>query len=386
MSSAAFPYYISPKPGELRARPAEPLTIEPAPRHGLDSPDRYYADEDLQSAVNTALLLGQPLLLTGRPGCGKTQLGKAVAYALGYRHFKFDTKSTSQAKDLFYLFDVVGRFQAHHFGESADPRNFIRFHALGLAILLSHPRQDVEKVLPLSKGLGDDEILGSDWGEGCRSVVVIDEVDKAPRDFPNDILNEVEQLSFTIPEMEGYRVPPPQTFRPFVVLTSNSEKQLPDAFLRRCVYYHIQEPKQERLLDIVAARLGPSRFDGAVTVAEGNRFGLDRTDELVKSAVDFFVTLRDGATLQDGSLVTLKKPPGIAELLNWLQALAGMGANRTLRLEAQAPDLIEQSLTVLLKYNEDRETTIGRASDTPKGVLPSRLESLVRRAAEAKPA
>jgi MoxR-like ATPase len=386
MSSAAFPYYISPKPGEVATQPAEPLTIEPAPRHGLDAPDRYFADDDLQSAVNTALLLGQPLLVTGRPGCGKTQLGKAVAYALGYLHFKFDTKSTSQAKDLFYLFDVVGRFQARQVGGSADPRNFIRYQALGLAILLSHRRQDVEKILPLLKGAGDDAILASDWGEGCRSVVVIDEVDKAPRDFPNDILNEVEQLSFTVPEIEGYRVPPPEAYRPFVVLTSNSEKQLPDAFLRRCVYYHIQEPKQERLLEIVSARLGPSRFDGTVGAAMGNRFGLEKTDELVKSAVNFFAMLRDGTTLHDGSLVTLKKPPGIAELLNWLQALVGMGANRTLRLEAQAPGLIEQSLTVLLKYNEDRETAIGRVSDTPQGVLPSRLDNLLRRAAEAEPA
>jgi MoxR-like ATPase len=382
MSSTAFPYYISAKPGELATSPAEPVIIEPAPRYGLDTPDRYFADPDLQSAVNTALLLGQPLLLTGRPGCGKTQLGKAVAYALGYLHFKFDTKSTSQAKDLFYLFDVVGRFQAHQVDGAADPRNFIRYQALGLAILLSHRRQDVEKVLPLLKGVGDDAILAGDWGEGRPSVVVIDEVDKAPRDFPNDILNEIELLSFTVPEIEGYRVPTPEAFRPFVVLTSNSEKQLPDAFLRRCVYYHIQEPNKERLLDIVSARLGPSRFESTVGTAVKNRFGLDATDPLVDSAVNFFTALRDGIALRDGSLVTLKKPPGIAELLNWLQALAGMDANRAVRLEAQTPGLIERSLTVLLKYNEDRETAIGPPAAASGGSLPSRLDELVR-AAEA---
>ncbi len=196
----------------------------------------------------------------------------AVAWALGYKHFKFDTKSTSQAKDLFYLFDVVGRFQARQTDGSADPRNYIRYQALGLAILLSHPRASVEKVLPPLRAddTSDNAILAKDWGEGRRSVVVIDEVDKAPRDFPNDILNEIEQLSFTVAELAGQRVPPPQTLRPFVVFTSNSEKQLPDAFLRRCVYYHIEEPDKDRLLEIVSARLGRGRFDGAVAATISN--------------------------------------------------------------------------------------------------------------------
>jgi len=376
MTSAAFPYYISPNPGEVAKKPDQQLAIEPAPRQGLDNPNRYYADPELQAAVNTALLLGQPLLLTGKPGCGKTQLGNAVAFALGYVHFKFDTKSTSLAKDLFYLFDVVGRFQARQAEGSADPRYFIRYQALGLAILLSHPRQSVEKVLPLIKGdeAGDNAILAADWGEGRRSVVVIDEVDKAPRDFPNDILNEIEQLSFTVPEIDGWRVPPPKTFRPFVVFTSNSEKQLPDAFLRRCVYYHIEEPDKSRILQIVSARLGPGRFDETVGSVTRNRFGLEPRDPLVDSAVNLFMGLRDGST------VALKKPPGIAELLNWLQALVGMGANRAAPLSRQAAGLVEKSLTVLLKYNEDRVATIGRDSTAYNVSVPSQLAELLDKA------
>jgi MoxR-like ATPase len=376
MSITAFPYYVSPVPGEVAKAPERPLIIESAPRHGLDTPDRYYADPDLQSAVNAALLLGQPLLLTGKPGCGKTQLGRAVAYALGYEHFKFDTKSTSQAKDLFYLFDVVGRFRAHQTGGSANPRKYIRYQALGLAILLSHPRAKVKMVLPLlqANDTSDNAVLSKDWGEDRRSVVVIDEVDKAPRDFPNDILNEIEQLSFSIPEIDGERVPPPETFRPFVVFTSNSEKQLPDAFLRRCVYYHIEEPDKDRLLEIVAARLGPGRFDETVGTAISNRFGLEKKDPLIDSATNFFMALRDG------SAVALKKPPGIAELLNWLQALAGMGADRAVRLDKQAAGLVEKSLTVLLKYNEDRVATIGRDATEPPGSVPSRLAELLAKA------
>ncbi len=373
MSIAAFPYYVSPAPGEIAKEPKAPLAIEPAPRQGLDAPERYYADADLQSAVNVALLLGQPLLLTGRPGCGKTQLGKAVAYSLGYEHFKFDTKSTSQAKDLFYLFDMVGRFHAHQTGGPTDPRNYIRYQALGLAILLSHARSDIEDFLPILKteDISDNAVLTKDWGAGRRSVVVIDEVDKAPRDFPNDILNEIEQLSFTITEIEGRRVPPPKTFRPFVVLTSNSEKQLPDAFLRRCVYFHIDEPDKHRLLQIVSARLGSSRFDKGVEAATSSRFGLEKTDPLVDSATNFFMTLRNG------SAVALKKPPGIAELLNWLQALAGMGADRSKRLSESEKNLVERSLAVLLKYNEDRAAVISRDTATPADTITPRLRQLL---------
>ena len=98
--------------------------------------------------MNTALLLGMPLLVTGEPGCGKTQLGEAVAYALGLRHERFETKSTSQARDAFYAFDVVGRFHAKDTGGSADPRAFIEYMALGRAILLAHPRADIANLIP----------------------------------------------------------------------------------------------------------------------------------------------------------------------------------------------------------------------------------------------
>ncbi len=344
-------FYRSPVPGTAAAAPAAPKVIKAAPRNAMDTPDRYYADPDLEAAVNTALLLGMPLLLTGRPGCGKTQLGRAVAHALGYRPFKFETKSTSQARDLFYLFDVVGRFQARQTDaddSATDPRYFIRYQALGLAILLSQTRPPLQHLLPLFRTAADKDdenaLLAADWGGGQRSVVVVDEVDKAPRDFPNDILNEIERLSFTIPEIGGQRVPPPpDEFRPFVVFTSNSEKQLPDAFLRRCLYYHIEEPTRERLLDIVEARLRS---------AADPRFDLGRGDALVGSAATLFTQLRDGAE------VALKKPPGIAEFLNWLQALGGMGADHGTRLGDQPNEIVERSMTVLLKFKDDRDAVL----------------------------
>ena len=167
----------------------------------------YEADEDLEAAVNVALILNRPLLVSGAPGCGKTQLGYAIARNLGIeRVYFFSVKSTSEARDLFYGYDAIGRFQAVQIaaaerpisdsGRPAPPPpnvgDYIEYRALGAAILDAHQKEDVSHLL-----VGRYEHPG--WPR--RSVVIIDEIDKAPRDFPNDLLDEVDRMKFRVPEL-----------------------------------------------------------------------------------------------------------------------------------------------------------------------------------------
>lgn len=375
--AAKFPFYRSATDTSAVERPQQPSDIEAAPRQGIDRADRYIAGDDLEAAVNAALLLGMPLVVSGKPGSGKTQLGYAVGYALGYPVLKFNTKSTSQAKDIFYTFDIVGRFHASQIDKSdtgsSDPRRFISYQALGVSILLSQRKQEVADFLPLARSGGQDATLlqamddrqrtaiESGWEEGgFRSVVIIDEVDKAPRDFPNDILNEIEQLSFTVSEFgtlgRSETPRPPDDKRPFLVFTSNSEKQLPDAFLRRCVYHNIEDPNRERLKAIVRARLGPDRFVGADT-GTASKYTVAGDEKMAHEAIGLYLQLRDGGAMP------LRKPPGVSELLSWLQALAGSGADLGASLVAQPANLVSRSLTLLVKTQEDREAVMPRLTD-----------------------
>ena len=179
-------------------------------------PAGYLPDQGLVDAVNVALILRQPLLVTGEPGTGKSQLAASVAYQLGLDPpLCFETKSTTIARDLFYSFDNIGRFRAAQTaGASANPRLFLAFNALGLAIVLANSPEVAGPVLP-----PDFKHHGR-----RRSVVLIDEIDKAPRDFPNDILNEIERLYFRIPELGDAQVSAEPDYRPVVIMTSNSEK------------------------------------------------------------------------------------------------------------------------------------------------------------------
>jgi MoxR-like ATPase len=338
MNPLPHQFYVSAMPDGLpRPKPRKPMAIPAVSHDWRTRPDRYYADGGVAAAVNTALLLGLPLLVTGKPGCGKTQLGAAVAHALGFEHFIFETKSVSQAKDLFYTFDVVGRFQARQARGGAQARSYIAYQALGRAILQSRPFTEVKHLMKDARG------AKAGWGAGRPSVVVVDEIDKAPRDFPNDILNEIDKYSFTIPELDGVRVEASAKLRPFVIFTSNSEKLLPDPFLRRCVYCHIGEPDPTSLAKIV-----DGKFAGAERAAsQAPRAGLSSADAMVKSATGLYLHLRD-----DGA--ALKKPPSLAEFLNWLNYLREMGAEPSKPLARQAPELVEASLAILLKYQDDR--------------------------------
>jgi MoxR-like ATPase len=299
-------------------------------RSGTDDPKGYIPHPDLSHAVNVALLLGMPLLVTGEPGTGKTQLAHVVADALQCQVHKFETKSTSAARDLFYTFDAITSFKMR---EVTDQRSFIRYQALGRAILDAFSNSEIADLLP--SGKSDYRHAGP-----CRAVVLIDEIDKAPRDFPNDLLNEIERLYFRVSELGNMGTPgaDPGTkgmeprFRPIVIITSNSEKGLPDPFLRRCIYYDIPFPDAEQMQRIVAERIA----------------GVSPVDPLLADALDLFYRLRHG-----GRETSLKKEPSTAELLNWLQVLVHRGAAIGRPLKQQRA-LVLQTLSTLVKSPEDR--------------------------------
>src|ERR1043165_1833726 len=283
----------------------------------------YIADEGLVDAVNAMLLLGQPLLLTGEAGAGKTQLAYSIGYELGLEVLKFDTKSTSIARDMFYTYDTLGRFHAAqvHTGD-VKAKDYIVYNALGLAIIYSKERSEIDQFVPDSFPSFTPR----------RSIVLLDEIDKAPRDFPNDLLNEVENLYFKVPQLglRDQEIGADRERPPIIVITSNSERNLPDPFLRRCVYYNITFPDKERLRNIVLSHL--------ISFRDNKNLWLDR-------ALDFFLQLR---TPQ----LKLDKQPATAELLAWLQYLRKRDVHVNDTIYDQ-PQIIRASLSILLKGADD---------------------------------
>jgi MoxR-like ATPase len=308
----------------LGTKPDRAVSLPPIDFGRATHPSGYRAERELVDAVNVALMLRQPLLVTGEPGTGKTQLAASIAWELGLgKPLRFDTKSTSRARDLFYTYDALGHFQASQNREDRrSAQNFISFNALGLALLLARPREDVDALLP--QGFEHDGPRGS--------VVLVDEIDKAPRDFPNDLLAELEEPRFRVAELGNLpAVEADAVLRPIIILTSNSEKNLPDAFLRRCVYHHIPFPKDgDRLREILASRLGSLA---------------PQDSPLVTSAIELFYVLR-------GEPCGLAKKPATAELIAWLQALVRAGASPAASLRRQAP-FLEGTIGVLVKSSED---------------------------------
>jgi MoxR-like ATPase len=296
----------------------------------FDPPEGYLAGDALSEAVNTALFLEQPLLLTGAPGTGKTQLAYSVAWEFDWPLFTFHTKSTSTAKELFYSYDSLQQFHDISTRRDQDIRRYLRFNALGQAILASNKRVASRNGSSADPSAAIDdtgipvELLANVPNE-TRSVVLIDEIDKAPRDFPNDILHEMERLAFEVTETSWPRFVANRELQPLVVLTSNLEKSLPDAFLRRCIFYYITPPDKEALLQIARRRLG------------------DRDNGLHDAAVSQFITYRDHPQYQ--------KPPGTAEMLGWIKVLRKRGIEPS-EIARKTPRVMA-TLYVLLKTQED---------------------------------
>lgn len=294
-------------------------------------PEAYILQDGLRSAVEVALALGQPLLLTGEPGTGKTLLAWKVAHELSQdpgssfraKPLVFNTKTTSTARDLFYTYDAVSHFQTANIkrqeGEAVpDTADFIELQALGQAIASTDP-QAVEA----------GKIATELPKQPESSVVLVDEIDKAPRDFTNDILNEIEEYAFRIKEQDNYEIRAGEGQQIVLVMTSNSEKNLPDAFLRRCVFYHIPFPEPGLLLQIAQSQLG-----------EGSRY----TEEALKELIAAFRQFREQA---------VRKAPATAELIGWLRILE---LQNYMEQDADGQrELMLQNLSVLVKTKEDLE-------------------------------
>jgi MoxR-like ATPase len=331
----SYPYF---KLG-LSNEPSVPADQIPTLNRGsVEDPSAYIPNARLSHAVNVALILGMPLLVTGEPGTGKTQLGFAIAKAIGAPIHKFETKSTSTARDLFYTFDALSAFRQR---EQTDSRHFVRYQALGRAIVEAFPAQNPRIAALLPPSGADFQHKGP-----RRAVVLIDEIDKAPRDFPNDLLNEIDRLYFRVPELQNIGSPGADEgeagiedrYRPIIILTSNSEKGLPDPFLRRCVYFHIPFPDKEAMIKIVAARLP----------------GIGANSPFLADALDLFYKLRHG----DSAAVKLEKDPSTAELLNWLQALTHLGIQAGQSLKGDNRKLAIQTIPTLVKKEKDQPVAI----------------------------
>lgn len=320
----SYPYY--------RRDTSDLISDTDAATLGVDHPSRYLPEKALEDAVNVALVLNRPLLLTGKPGTGKTQLAYSVAWQLATRRLlnvtsadieKFETKSTTVAKDLFYSFDTLRRFHAAYTNGSSNNVDYVTYNALGRAILNVLPR---ETIAPF---------VSADFTpSGTRSVVLIDEIDKAPRDFPNDLLNEIEQMYFRIPELGrtdaiGGPKHLSDEFRPIVIITSNSERNLPPPFLRRCVYYDIQFPHENALREILLARL--PRLGG-------------KESPLLNDATTYFMDMRKSGSVQ--------REISPAELIQWLSFMLIRGADPQRGLAAAGAVALE-GLGALAKDPED---------------------------------
>jgi MoxR-like ATPase len=251
----------------------------------------YVVSDELMNAVNVAIALQKPLLIKGEPGTGKTMLAESISTALNKDLIIWNIKSTTKAQDGLYVYDTVQRLYDSQFGEGNVA--------------------DIKKYIKLGK-------LGEAFSTEIQVVLLIDEIDKADLEFPNDLLWELDKMEFYINETkETVRT----KHRPIVIITSNAEKELPDAFLRRCIFHYIEFPNAEKMEEIVRVHYG------------------DIEGKLLSQAMEAFYWIRDMKEIQ--------KKPSTSELLDWLQALMLSGISID-RIKSEIP-----YAGVLLKKNQD---------------------------------
>ena len=258
--------------------------------------ENYITTEDLEMAVNAAINLEKPLLVKGEPGTGKTELAKQVAIKLGLTLFEWNIKSTTKAHQGLYEYDAVSRLRDSQLGDKKvnDIKNYIK------------------------KGT-----IWSAFSSEEKAVLLIDEIDKADIEFPNDLLHELDKMKFLVYET-GEIISANK--RPIVIITSNNEKELPDAFLRRCFFHYIQFPDHETLKKIINVHFP------------------DIKKNLLQSALEIFFDIRE--------VPGLKKKPSTSEILDWIKLLLVEDISVT-DLKKEPKDMLPILYGALLKNEQD---------------------------------